>query len=95
MVIGKDKTEEQLKKAREAMYRIKSHFEIKFGHWVSDYDGLIYKVKFDDHTSNFIFRNIPRKYIEDKDSWKAHADYWKGLFKEVEEELNQRKGMTK
>ncbi len=91
MVLSKENTEEHLKKAREAMQQIKSHFEIKFGCRVADYDGLTYKIKFYDETI-FTFRNVPRKYIEGRDSWKDHAGYWTGLFKEVEEELTWKGG---
>ncbi len=57
MVIDKNKTEELLKKAREAMYPIKSHFEIKFGCRVADYGGLTYKTKFSEG-SDYIFKAI-------------------------------------
>ncbi len=92
MVVGKDKTEDLLNKAREAIPMIRLQFGISLGIRVADYDGIIYKVKFDDNTGNFVFRRIPRKYIEDRDSWKDHADYWTGLFKEVAEELTKRAG---
>ncbi len=89
MLINKEKTEEHLKKAREAMSEIKSRLGIKLGCRVADFDGLTYKIKFYDE-SIFTFRNIPRKYIEDKDSWENYADYWTGLFKGIAEELTKR-----
>lgn len=86
MIIDPKKTQEHLTKAREVMNQVKAHLKIQIGCWVADYDGLTYKIKFYDE-SIFTFRNIPRKYIEDRDSWRDHADYWTALFKEVGEEL--------
>ncbi len=91
MFIGKEETEEHLKKAREVMHQVKTVIGIKLGIRVADYDGLNYKVKFSG-MAEFTFRNIPREYLDDKDTLEAHADYWVVLFKEVEEELNKWKG---
>ncbi len=91
MVADKAKTEEHLKKAREVMHQVKTVLGIKLGIRVADYDGTTYKTKFDDGTSNFIFKSIPREYFDDKDTLEVHADYWVVLFKEVQEELNKRK----
>ena len=90
MVIDPKETEERLTKAREVMKQVRSRLGIRFDCRVADYDEQTYKVKISDK-SEFIFRSIPRKYFDDKDSWEDHADYWTALFREVEDELNKRR----
>jgi len=83
--------EEMVKKAREVMYQIKSHFRIKFGCQVTKYLKYNYGVRFSEG-DKVVWKDIPRKYMEDQHPEKSHTDYWEKLFNMVEEELNSQKG---
>ncbi len=92
MFIDPKEVDERLKKALEVINQVEALLNIQLSCWVSDYDGTTYKVKLDDRTSNYVFRSIPREYFDDKDTLEAHAVFWVVLFKEIQEELNKKKG---